>query len=325
MLNANQYVVDNSIVGMYILTKGSNINIRTGAGTGYSVSKQLAASGSYAGRCSGLVWNDADPKYKWYEIAVTPPLTAKSYIRTDLATLTGTAPAGTSTTTTTASKDTDAQAMMNEISKTDTETMNNLNVCAALIVLLKEKGKNMAAQIAEVARISDSVAKRQADIEKSAKQSMWGKVTDKISSATSSAWGSLKKLFGLQGIEGIGIVITTTTLVIVAVSVVVGAGATALALAKPWKDASNIDKKAVEKIRKELEAAGVDPAAINKVTDIASKEIVNAFVDGGRQAKFGKFFSNIKLIAIAGIALLLAPKVMNLVSENKTAYRKLRN
>jgi hypothetical protein len=66
---------------------GTNVNIRIGAGTNANIQRNIAASGTVVGKCSGLVWYDADPKYKWYEIEAVPPLKI-GYIRNDLVSLT---------------------------------------------------------------------------------------------------------------------------------------------------------------------------------------------------------------------------------------------
>ena len=323
MLGAINKIPDMVAGDVRIFTKGANVNLRSEPNTTSKVVANVATTGTEVGTYTKYYANDASNfLYKWYEFTGKY---GNGWIRNDLATL---APVSSTVATTPKNSDAEAQAMINEVSKMDTQIINDLNVCAVFADSLLAKGKNINTQTAEIKRIYESVAKRQAEIEKSATQSKWGKVTDKISSAASSAWGSLKKFFGLQGI---GIVITTTTLIIVAIAVAAGAGATALAYIKPWKDASNIDKQAVEKIRKELEAAGLDKETIDKVADIASKGIVDAFETGKNQADFenmfdslGNMFKNVKFIAIAGIALLLAPTIMDMMSENKTAYRKLK-
>jgi len=325
MLGTINKIPDIVVGDITVYTKGQNINLRSEPNTTSKVIANIATSNTEIGKYTKYYAMDSgNSLYKWYEF---DGKYGKGWIRSDLSNFA----IGVSIVPT-QNKDAEAQTTMNDISKSDTSIINELNACTLLIETLQAKGKNMNVQTTEVKRIYESVAKRQTDIEKSATQSKWGKVTDKISTATSNAWGSMKRFFGLSGIPGVGFVVTTTTLIIVAVAVAAGAGATALTYIKPWKDASNIDKKAVDKIRKELEAAGLDKETIDKVADIASKGMVDAFETGKNQAdvdnlfdSFTKMFSNIKFIAIAGIALLAAPKIMDLMTENKTAYRKLKN
>jgi len=277
----------------------------------------VAVSGTEIGQSTGHVYSDPDPRYKWYEFDYKPGF-GFGYIRSDLCTLVDIS--GTITASMLPqNNDTEAQQTMNEITTLDTETINELNTCAALIDSLKSRNINTAAANNEVVRLYNSVKKRQDEIEKSATQTKWGKITGTVSTAASNAWGSLRKFLGFSGVGSL-----TATLIIVGVSIVVGSGATALVVLKPHKNSANIDKKAAEKIRKELEAAGLDPATVDKVVSIARKEVVNAYNVGNRQGSFGSFSSLIKYAAIAGVALLVMPKLLEMITKNKAAYKNLK-
>jgi len=301
-----------SEVGLTMFSKGASVRLRSEPNTTSTILRTIANTGTPIGMSTGYYHNGAD-FYKWYEYRNG---NETGWIRSDLVTLSSSGNTS-SQNNTSKNDDVEAQQMMNEISTIDVETVNELNTCAALIEALKVKKKNTDAANREVQRIYESVAKRQADIESSATKSKWGKVTSSISTAASNAWKSLKNFFGFNGTQGVGIIITTTTLIIVGISILVGAGGSALIFIKPFKNAANIDKNAAKKIRKELEAAGLDQETINKVVDIASKEIVNAFTTGSNQGIFKSIMNVGKILLIGGVTLWAAPKVMDYLEKTK--------
>ena len=291
------YETDRTIEGKTILTKGTNVNIRTGAGTGNSILRTVAASGTNVGKCSGRVWNDADPKYKWYEIAATPPLLI-GYIRNDLATLTGSA-ASITTASTSKNDDAEAQQLLDEIVAQDKETMNNLNNAAALIETLKTKGVSTTTSANKLSAILTRLQERQETM----KKTTWGKVKDTIS----NAWGSVKNFFGFSGMGILPIVI------IAGIALVAGAGTTALVLIKPWKNQSNIDLKESRELKELLENA--DPVVAQKIREDIKTQLVDAYTTGNRQGSVSSFMSIGKYVLIAGAALWLAPKLMDFLGK----------
>jgi hypothetical protein len=298
MLNSNLYEIDNTVAGKTIATKGTNVNIRSGASTTSKILKTVAASGTVVGKCSGRVWLDTDPKYKWYEIAEPPPL-LPSYVRNDLATLT------TTSTSSTASPpkhdDAEAQQLLDDIVAQDKETMNNLNIAAAMIGNLKAKGVNTTTSANKITAIFNSVQERQ----EAMKKTTWGKVKDTIS----NAWGSVKNFFGFNGIGILPIVI------IAGIALVAGAGTTALVLIKPWKNKSNIDLKESKELKALLENA--DPVVAQKIREDIKTQLVDAYTIGNRQGSVSSFLSIGKYVLIAGVALWLAPKLMNYFNHRK--------
>jgi len=297
--------------GLNMYTKGASVRLRSEPNTTSAILRTIANTGTQIGISTGYYFNGAD-FYKWHEYKNG---SETGWIRGDLVTMSAPATASTPASSTSSSNkdDAEAQQMMNEISTLDIETVNDLNTCAALIEALKKKNKNTATADREVQRIYESVAKRQADIESSATKSKWGKVASSVSAAASSAWKSLKSFFGFNGTGAI----ITTTLIIISISILVGAGGTALLMLKPFKNAAQMDKKAVEKIRKELEAAGLDQATIDKVIDISAKEVANAFNAGKTQGIFASIKSAGKFILIGGLTLFLVPKLINSYEKSK--------
>ena len=293
------YETDRTIEGKTILTKGTNVNIRTGAGTGNSILRTVAASGTNVGKCSGRVWNDADPKYKWYEIAATPPL-LMGYIRNDLATLTGSATSLTTTSSTAKNDDAEAQQLLDDIVAQDKETMNNLNNAAALIETLKTKGVSTTASANRLSAIYKRLQERQNAMQKTT----WGKVKDTIT----SAWGSVKKFFGFSGVGEI-----ITICVIAGIALIAGAGTTALVMIKPWKNQSNIDLKESRELKELLENA--DPVVAQKIREDIKTQLVDAYTTGNRQGSVSSFMSIGKYVLIAGAALWLAPKLMDFLGK----------
>ena len=183
--NLYPYESDRTVEGKTVVTKGTNINIRSSASTGAKVLKNVAASGTVLGKATGRVWFDTDPKYKWYEVDGSPFM----YIRNDLATLTGQAVTATSATQ---SSDDEAQRMLNEIVAQDTETMNNLNQAAGMIEALKAKGVSTASSANKLTAIATRLQERQDSLQKST----WAKVKDKIS----NGWTAVKNFFGFSGL-----------------------------------------------------------------------------------------------------------------------------
>ena len=94
------YKIESSIKNKFILTKGTNVNIRKSASTGGAIIKNVAASGTFVGKCHDRLWFDWDGSgnitpNKWYEIEGN-----QGFIRSDVATLSDSLPATTTTTST---------------------------------------------------------------------------------------------------------------------------------------------------------------------------------------------------------------------------------
>ncbi len=309
--NLYPYETDRGIEGKTIVTKGSNVNIRSGASTTAKVVKTVAASGTTVGKCSGRVWYDSNPQYKWYEIDATPPLLF-SYIRNDLATLTGSAtpiPAS-SATTKPKNEDEEAQILLDDILKQDTETMNNLNQATAMVEQLKAKGVSTTTSENKIKSIFKNIQERQEKLQKST----WAKVKDKVS----NAWGSVKKFFGFSGHDGMGELITIAIIVVAAIAV--GAGTTALVTLKPWKNQSNIDLKESKELKDLLDKA--DPVVAEKIRKDLKDQVVDAYKLGDRQATVSSYWNIGKYVLIAGLALWAAPKIMATVSGWQANPRK---
>lgn len=296
MLHDNLYPYENdrTIVGKTVVTKGTNINIRSGASTASSVIKNVAASGTALGKATGRVWYDTNPAYKWYEVDGSPYM----YIRNDLATLTGEAKA-TASTTTAKSSDAEAQQMMDEIVSQDKETMNNLNNAAAMIEQLKAKGVSTTASANKLTVIFNRLQERQ----EAMKKTTWGKVKDTIS----NAWGSVKNFFGFSGLGVLPVVI------IAGVALVAGAGATALVTLKPWKNQSTIDLKESKELKNLLDNA--DPVVAEKIRTDIKEQLVDAYTTGNRQGSFSSVWNIGKYVFAGVLALWLVPKAMDMLNK----------
>lgn len=306
MLRGNPYEINSAVKGKIVLTKGTNVNIRTGPGTNYSIQRTIAASGTTVGTCTDRVWNDNDPNYKWYEVS-SPPLTTNSFIRSDLATL-STATTTTTTSSNTKNDDAEAQQLLDEIVSQDIETMNNLNAVAALISTLKAKGIATTVSENKLNSIFTSLQERQ----EAMKKTTWGKVKDTIS----NAWGSVKNFFGFNGMGILPI------LIIAGIALVAGAGTTALIVIKPWKNKSNIDLKESKELKALLENA--DPVVAQKIREDIKSQLVDAYTTGTRQGTFSSLWNVGKYVLFAGIALWAAPKIMDLLNltPKRTALRR---
>ena len=292
--NLYPYENDRTVEGKTVVTKGTNINIRGSASTTGKVLKTVAASGTVLGKATGRVWYDNDPKYRWYEVETSP----LSYIRNDLATLTGeakTIPVA----STAQSSDEEAQKILNEIVVQDTETMNHLNQAAGMIEALKAKGVNTATSANKLTAIATRLQERQDNLQKST----WAKVKDKIS----DGWTAVKKFFGFSGLGIVPIV------VVAVVAVVAGAGATALVTLKPWKNQSTIDLKESKELKDLLDAA--DPVVATKIREDLKSQVVDAYNIGNRQGSFSSIWSIGKYVAAGVLALWLVPKAMDMMKK----------
>lgn len=291
--NLYPYEIERSIEGKTIVTKGTNVNIRSQPNSVNSkVLRTVAATGTVVGKCSGRVWADTDPKYKWYEIDATPPALL-SYVRNDLANLTGTAlPIPTAKP---ASDDQEAQKLMDEIVAQDKETMNNLTSAAASIEQLKAKGVNTATSASKLTIIFGRVQERQ----EAMKKTTWGKVKDTIS----NAWGSVKRFFGFSGLGILPIII------IAGIALVAGAGTTALVLLKPWKNQSTIDLKESKELKSLLDNA--DPVVAQKIRTDIKDQLVDAYTTGNRQGKISSFWNISTYITVGLLGFMLIPKLLD--------------
>jgi len=208
------YEVVRSVEGKTILTKGTNVRIRSSASATSAIKRTVAASGTAVGKCQGRVWYDSNPQYKWYEIE------GGGFIRNDLATLTGEAkplPVAKPK-----NDDEEAQRELDTIVSQDRETMNNLNTAAAMIETLKNKGVATVTSANKIKTIFARLQERQ----EAMKKTTWGKVKDTVS----NAWGSVKRFFGFNGMGEL-----ITIAIIAGIALVAGAGTTALVMLKPWK------------------------------------------------------------------------------------------
>jgi len=301
--NTGMMLLDTSIKDKTINTKGSNINIRSGPGTTNKVVATVAASGTAVGKSTGYIFKDtADPKLAWYQF--DGGAYGAAFIRDDLLTISGSTTSST-TSTTTKNDDAEAQKLLDEIVAQDKETMNNLNLAAALIESLKAKGVNTTASANKLTAIFSRLQERQ----EAMKKTTWGKVKDTIS----NAWGSVKNFFGLKGLGIVPIV------VIGVIALVAGAGTTALVLIKPWKNQSNIDFKESKELKELLNNADpVVAAAIRKnIDDQFYDAQKNAAEQAARQARWDGFWKNNKNLLMIGAALLLVPMLMNYFDKTK--------
>ena len=294
-MSRNISKIPDIVVGdIRILTKGTNVNLRSEPNTASKVIATVAASGTEIGKYAKYYANDSSNfMYKWYEFSGGKY--GNGWIRNDLATLTTT----TSTTPAAKNDDAEAQQLLDDIVAQDKETMNNLNNAAALIETLKTKGVSTTASANRLTAIFTRLQERQ----EAMKKTTWGKVKDTIS----NAWGSVKKFFGFSGMGILPIVI------IAGIALVAGAGTTALVMIKPWKNQSNIDLKESRELKELLENA--DPVVAQKIREDIKTQLVDAYTTGNRQGSVSCFMSIGKYVLIAGAALWLAPKLMDFLGK----------
>jgi hypothetical protein len=285
MLGAISKISDSVAGDIRVCTKGTNVNLRSEPNTTSKIVDTVAASGTEVGKYAKYYANDGG--YKRYEFSGGKY--GAGWIRNDLATLTAVASAP-------KNDDEEAQQLLDEIVAQDKETMNNLNSAAALIETLKSKGVSTASSANKLTTIFARLQERQ----EAMKKTTWGKVKDTIS----SAWGSVKDFFGMSGLGILPIVVVGV------IAIAVGAGATALVLIKPWKNQSNIDLKESKELKALLESA--DPVVAEKIREDIKSQLVDAYTTGNRQGSISGFMSIGKYVLIAGAALWLAPKLMNL-------------
>ena len=311
--------------GMNMYTKGTSVRLRSEPNTTSTIVKTVANSGTYIGISSGY-YHIATDFYKWYEYKNGSEI---GWIRQDLVTLS--APSSSSGSAV-KNDDTEAQQLLDEIVAQDKEIMNNLNTSAALIETLKTKGVATATSTSKLTTIMTRLQERQTAMQKTT----WGKVKDTIS----NAWGSVKSFFGFSGfnfqrlkkskipmrkrsnfpavaqpaqeIQGLGIL---PIVIIAGIALVAGAGTTALVLIKPWKNQSNIDLKESKELKELLENA--DPVVAQKIREDIKTQLVDAYTTGNRQGSVSSIFSVGKYVLIAGLALWLAPKLMDYLGGSK--------
>ena len=276
-------------VGMNMFTKGTSVRLRSEPNTTSAVLRTVAASGTQIGTSTGFYHNAAD-FYKWHEYRNG---SETGWIRGDLVTAAAASSSGSGV----KSDDTEAQQLLDEIIAQDKETMNNLNTAAALIETLKTKGVSATTSANKLAAIFNRLRERQEAMQKTT----WGRVKDTVS----NAWGSVKSFFGFSGLGIVPLV------VVAVVAVVAGAGTTALVMIKPWKNQSNIDLKESKELKELLEKA--DPVVAQKIREDIKTQLVDAYTTGNRQGSLSSIMSIGKYVLIAGAALWLAPKLMDLL------------
>jgi len=284
--------------GMNMHTKGTSVRLRSEPNTTSTIIKTVANSGTQIGTSTGYYHNGAD-FYKWYEYRNGSEI---GWIRQDLVTLSASAGSISTGGSTSKNDDAEAQKLLDEIVAQDKETMNNLNVAAAMIETLKPKGVNTAASATKLTAILTRLQERQ----EAMKKTTWGKVKDTIT----NAWGSVKKFFGFNGMGEI-----ITICVIAGIALVVGAGTTALVMIKPWKNQSNIDLKESKELKALLENA--DPVVAQKIREDIKTQLVDAYTTGNRQGSVSSFLSIGKYVLIAGAALWFAPKLLDYFNKRK--------
>jgi hypothetical protein len=327
-----------------IYTKGTNINLRSEPNTTSKVIANVATSGTEIGKYAKFYANDATNfMYKWYEF--NGGKYGNGWIRNDLCTLSDVSTAVVKP----KNDDAEAQQMLDDIVAQDIEIMNNLNSAAAMINSLKTKGVSTTASENKLTSIYASLQERQEAMQK---PTTWGKVKGTISNAWGSVknFFGFKGVEGLDSLnvkrlgnskikrlvqpplpfprlknkrirtqkpdqmQGMGVVITLTTIAIIAgISVLVGGGTAALVLCKPWKNKSNIDLKESKELKALLENA--DPVVAQKIREDIKTQLVDAYTVGNRQGSVSSFMSIGKYVVIAGVALWLAPKLMDFLGK----------
>lgn len=171
---------------------------------------------------------------------------------------------------------------------------------SVLIQEAYQKGVNyntISAYAAKLEQLNNNLATRQKELE----NSTYIKCKTAFESVWQSAYNVYKKLLNtLSSISGIGAAPVVIAAVVVAITAVAGVAAYSIYTAlKPKYDASVVDLKQSDELKKALES--LTPAEQNKVVNDLEKQIDDAYNEGRKDATFSGAWAIIKPVAL-GVA-----------------------
>lgn len=157
------------------------------------------------------------------------------------------------------------------------------------------KYETLAAYAAKLKQLNDNLAARQKELE----SSTFIKCKTAFDTVWQKAYSVYKKLMQTISNLGIGAAPVVIAAVVVAITAVAGVAAYSIYTAlKPKYDASVVDLKQSDELKKALES--LTPAEQNKVVNDLEKQIDDAYNEGKKDATFSGAWAIIKPLALAG-------------------------